>query len=181
MYLAQGEYDSALALSQRLLGAAEATDRTGTVIEIHILRAIAFQGRRDLVQALSTLERAIALAEPARCVRVFLDEGELMARLLFQARVHHLGTLYLAELLSALPKGSETAMPASQPLVEPLSARELEVLKLIAAGHSNEEIASKLIISVKTVKRHISNIYGKLGVKSRTQAVALARELKLVA
>ena len=181
MYLAQGEYDSALALSQRLLGAAEATDRTGTVIEIHVLRAIAFQGKRDLVQALSTLERALALAEPARCVRVFLDEGELMARLLFQARVHHLGTLYLTELLSALPQGSETALPASQPLVEPLSARELEVLKLIAAGHSNEEIASKLIISVKTAKRHISNIYGKLGVKSRTQAVALARELKLVA
>ena len=181
MYLAQGEYDSALALSQRLLGAAEATDRTGTVIEIHVLRAIAFQGKRDLVQALSTLERAIALAEPARCVRVFLDEGEPMARLLFQARVHHLGTLYLTELLSALPKESETALPASQPLVEPLSARELEVLKLIAAGHSNEEIASKLIISVKTAKRHISNIYGKLGVKSRTQAVALARELKLVA
>ena len=181
MYLAQGEYDSALALSQRLLGAAEATDRTGTVIEIHVLRAIAFQGKRDLVQALSTLERALALAEPARCVRVFLDEGELMARLLFQARAHHLGTPYLTELLSALPKGSETALPASQPLVEPLSARELEVLKLIAAGHSNEEIASKLIISVKTAKRHISNIYGKLGVKSRTQAVALARELKLVA
>jgi LuxR family maltose regulon positive regulatory protein len=99
MYLAQGEYEPALALSQRLLGAAEATDRTGTVIEIHVLRAIAFQGKRDLVQALSTLERALALAEPARCVRVFLDEGELMARLLFQARAHHLGSLYLTELL----------------------------------------------------------------------------------
>jgi LuxR family maltose regulon positive regulatory protein len=181
LYLAQGEYDSALALSQRLLGAAEATDRMGTVIEILILRAIAYQGKRDLGQALSTLERAIALAEPARSVRVFLDEGEPMARLLYQARAHHLGTPYLAELLSALPVESVNAAPASQPLVEPLSARELEVLALIAAGHSNEEIASKLIISVKTAKRHISNIYGKLGVKSRTQAVALARELKLVA
>jgi LuxR family maltose regulon positive regulatory protein len=181
LYLAQGEYDSALALSQRLLGAAEATDRMGTGIEILILRAIAYQGKRELAQALSTLERAIVLAEPARTVRVFLDEGEPMARLLFQARAHHLGTPYLAELLSALPAESGTAAPASQPLVEPLSARELEVLALIAAGHSNEEIASKLIISVKTAKRHISNIYGKLGVKSRTQAVALARELKLVA
>jgi LuxR family maltose regulon positive regulatory protein len=75
MVLAQGEYDSALALSQRLLGAAEAMDRTGTVIEILVLRAIAFQGKRDLVQALSTMERAIELAEPARYVRVFLDEG----------------------------------------------------------------------------------------------------------
>ena len=151
------------------------------MIEILVLRAIAYQGKRDLVQALSTLERAIALAEPARNVRVFTDEGEPMARLLFQARAHHLGTPYLTELLSALPVESGTAAPASQPLVEPLSARELEVLALIAAGHSNEEIASKLIISVKTAKRHISNIYGKLGVKSRTQAVALARELKLVA
>ncbi len=181
LYLAQGEYDAALALSQRLLGTAEATERTGTVIEIQVLQALALQAKRDLAQALSTLERALALAEPAGYVRVFLDEGELMARLLFQARAHHLGTLYLAELLSALPQEPATALPAPQPLVEPLSARELEVLKLIAAGHSNEEIASTLIISVKTAKRHISNIYGKLGVKSRTQAVALARELKLVA
>jgi LuxR family transcriptional regulator, maltose regulon positive regulatory protein len=181
MLLAQGEVDSALALSQRLLEAAEATDRTGTVIEIHVLRAIAYQSKRELAQALSTLERALALAEPAGAVRVFLDEGEPMARLLFQARAHHLGAPYLTELLSALPVGSGPAAPASQPLVEPLSARELEVLQLTAAGHSNEEIASKLIISVKTAKRHISNIYGKLGVKSRTQAVALARELKLVA
>ena len=179
-YLAQGEYDAVLALSQRLLAAAEATDRMGAAIEIDILRALAFQGKRDLVPALRALEQAVALAEPARYVRVFLDEGEPMARLLVQARAHHLGALYLAELLSALPKEPETAAPAAQPLVEPLSARELEVLKLIAAGHSNEEIASKLIISVKTAKRHISNIYGKLGVKSRTQAVALARELKLV-
>ncbi len=139
------------------------------------------QAKRDLAQALSTLDQAMALAEPARYVRVFLDEGEPMARLLFQARAHHLGSLYLTELLAALPKEPGTAAPASQPLVEPLSGRELEVLKLIAAGHSNEEIASTLIISVKTAKRHISNIYGKLGVKSRTQAVALARELKLVA
>jgi LuxR family transcriptional regulator, maltose regulon positive regulatory protein len=181
MNLAHGEYDSALALSERLLGPAEAAGRIGTVIETQVLRAIAFQGKRDLVQALSTLERAILLAEPAGYVRVFLDEGEPMAHLLLQARAHHLGTLYLTELLSALPKESETAVPASQPLVEPLSARELEVLQLIAVGHSNEEIASKLVISVKTAKRHISNIYGKLGVKSRTQAVAVARELKLVA
>ncbi len=180
MLLCQGEFERALALSERLLGSVEATGRTGIVIEILILRAIAFQGNRDLAQALSALQRAIALAEPARYVRVFLDEGQPMARLLLQARAHHLGTGYLKELLSALPKESDAEMPASQTLVEPLSARELEVLKLIAAGHSNEEIAAKLVISVMTAKRHISNIYGKLGVKSRTQAVALTRELKLI-
>ncbi len=153
--------------------------RTGSVIEILVLRAIAFQGKRDVAQALSFLERAMALAEPEGYVRVFLDEGEPMARLLHQAQAHHLETAHLPQLLSALPRTSDTAAPTPQPLLEPLSARELEVLKLIAAGHSNEEIAAKLIISVKTAKRHISNIYGKLGVKSRTQAVALARELKL--
>lgn len=180
MYLAQGEYKRAAVLSERLLQQAEATSRAGRVIEILILQSIAFQGRRDLVQALSTLERAIALAEPEGYVRVFLDEGEAMTRLLYQAQAHRLGTAYLPQLLSALPCASDTAVPSPQPLVEPLSARELEVLNLIAAGHSNEEIAAKLIISVKTAKRHISNIYGKLGVKSRTQAVALARELKLI-
>ena len=150
------------------------------VIETLVLRALAFQGKRDLFQALSTLERAISFAEPERYVRVFLDEGEPMARLLYQAQAHHLGTAYLTELLSAIPSPSDAAAPVSQPLVEPLTARELDVLKLIVAGHSNEEIAAKLIISVKTAKRHISNIYGKLGVKSRTQSVALARELKLI-
>jgi LuxR family maltose regulon positive regulatory protein len=69
--------------------------------------------------------------------------------------------------------------PAAQPLIEPLSLREQEVLQLIEAGHSNQEIASKLFISIPTVKRHISNIYAKLGVKSRTQAIALKKELKL--
>lgn len=180
MLLSQGEFDRAAALSERLLRQAEATSRTGMVIETLVLRALAFQGKRDLFQALSTLERAIALAEPERYVRVFLDEGEPMARLLYQAQAHHRGTAYLTELLSALPSPSDAAAPVSQTLVEPLSARELEVLKLIVAGHSNEEIAAKLIISVKTAKRHISNIYGKLGVKSRTQSVALARELKLI-
>jgi LuxR family maltose regulon positive regulatory protein len=180
MYLAQGEYKRAAVLSERLLQQAEATSRTGRVIEILVLQSIAFQGKRDLVQALSTLERAIALAEPESYVRVFLDEGEAMTRLLYQAQAHRLGTAYLPQLLSALPCASDTAVASPQPLVEPLSARELEVLNLIAAGHSNEEIAAKLIISVKTAKRHISNIYGKLGVKSRTQAVALARELKLI-
>ncbi len=179
MLFCQGEVEDALALSERLLQLAEATSRTGRLIEILALRAIAFQAKRDLAQALSTLDRAMALAEPERYVRVFLDEGEPMARLLHQAQAHHMGTAYLTQLLSALPRTSDTAAPPSQPLLEPLSARELEVLKLIAAGHSNEEIAAKLIISVKTAKRHISNIYGKLGVKSRTQAVALARELKL--
>jgi LuxR family maltose regulon positive regulatory protein len=180
MLLSHGEFDRAAALSERLLEPAEVIHRTGMVIETLVLQALAFQGKRDLDRALCTIEKAMALAEPERYARVFLDEGEPMARLLYQARAHHRGTVYLSQLLSALPSPSDAAGPVSQPLVEPLSTRELEVLRLIVAGCSNDEIAARLIISIKTAKRHISNIYGKLGVKSRTQAVALARELNLI-
>ncbi len=180
LYVAQGDYARALALSDRLLQFAEANHRTESMVQVLALQAIAFQGQRELDQALDALAKALALAEPGQYARVFLDEGEPMARLLRMAQAHHLGTGFLTELLSALPAHADAAVSAPQPLVEPLSARELEVLELIAAGHSNEEIAAKLVISVKTAKRHISNIYGKLGAKSRTQAVALARELKIV-
>jgi LuxR family maltose regulon positive regulatory protein len=184
LLLAQREYDPALALTRRLLAPTEAAGRNGRLVEILVHRALAFQGKGDLDQALKTLARALALAEPERAVRVFLDEGAAMARLLFQAKVHHVGTGFVNEVLAAWPKKSDDAARAAtlaaQVLPEPLSARELQVLKLIAAGDSNEEIAAKLVISIKTAKRHISNIYGKLGAKSRTQAVALARELKLV-
>lgn len=152
----------------------------GRVIEILVLQTMALQGKQDLAQALSVLERALALAQPERYVRIFLDEGEAMARLLHHVKAHHMGTGFVSELLAEMPNQSGVASASSQRLVEPLSARELEVLSLIAVGDSNEEIAAKLIISIKTAKRHISNIYAKLGVKSRTQAVALARELKLV-
>ena len=180
MLLAQKEFESALVLSERLLQSAEATKCMGRVIEILVLRTIALQGKQDLAQALSVLEKALALAQPERYVRVFLDEGEAIARLLHHAKAHHIGTGFVSELLAEMPNQSGVASAPSQLLIEPLSERELEVLKRITVGDSNEEIAAKLIISIKTVKRHISNIYAKLGVKTRTQAVALAHELKLI-
>lgn len=180
MLLAQREYDTALALSERLLPLAEVRNCIGRVIEILVLRTMALQGKQDLAQALSVLEKALALAQPERYVRVFLDEGEAMARLLHHAKAHHMGTGFVSELLAEMPNKSDVGLASSHPLIEPLSERELEVLKRIASGDSNEEIASRLIISVKTVKRHISNIYAKLGVKTRTQAIALAHELKLI-
>jgi LuxR family maltose regulon positive regulatory protein len=179
LLLAQGDHDAALALSGRLLQQAEATHRIGRVIEILVLQAHAFQGKKELVQALAVLEKAIALAQPEGYVRVFLDEGEPMAKLLYQARSHRMGPGYAAELLSTISETCRTPQPPDQLLIEPLSQREMEVLKLIEAGHSNQEIAAKLVISIPTVKRHISNIYAKLGVKSRTQAVSLGRELSL--
>jgi LuxR family maltose regulon positive regulatory protein len=177
--LAQGDHDAALALSERLLKPAEAANRMGQVIEILVLQALAFHGKKELAQALEALERSLSLAQPERYVRTFLDEGEPMAKLLYQAKSHRMAVGYAAELLSAMGKAAGTAQPPAQLLIEPLSARELEVLKLIEAGYSNQQIAAKLVISVPTVKRHISNIYAKLGVESRTRAVSLGRELEL--
>ena len=103
-----------------------------------------------------------------------------MAKLLYQAKSHRMGAGYAAELLSAMGEATDVRQPPAQFLIEPLSQRELEVLKLIEAGCSNQGIAARLVISLPTVKRHISNIYAKLGVKSRTQAISLGRELRLV-
>jgi LuxR family maltose regulon positive regulatory protein len=180
LLLAQGDYDAALPLSERLLQKAEVAGRAGRVIEILILQALALQGKRDMPHALATLDRAILLAQPEGYVRTFLDEGEPMAKLLYQAQAHRVAAGYASELLSVVSRAASTTPPPAQLLVEPLSARELEVLKLIEAGHSNQDIAARLVISMPTVKRHISNIYAKLGAQSRTQAVSLARELRLL-
>ena len=178
--LAQGDYAAALTLAGRLLGQAEATNRMGDVIERLVLQALIFQTEKELGRALTSLGRACALAQREGYVRVFLDEGEPMAKLLYQAKAHQMGTGYAAELLSMLGRANDRELPSAQLLIEPLSSRELEVLTLIESGHSNQAIAARLVISITTVKRHISNIYAKLGVTSRTQAVARARELQLL-
>jgi LuxR family maltose regulon positive regulatory protein len=180
LLLAQGEYDSALALSRRLLETAMATKRTGRATESLLLQALALQGKDQADQALAILERAISLSEVEGFVRLFVDEGDPMARLLHRARAHRMGGPYLSVLLGAAGETiSETRTPV-QGLIEPLTPREREVLQLIADGCSNPGIAAKLVITIPTVKRHITNIYGKLGVRRRTQAIALGRELKLL-
>jgi LuxR family maltose regulon positive regulatory protein len=179
--LAQGHHEAALALSARLLKLAEATNQMGKVIEILVFQALAFHAQKNIAQALPLLERAVLLSQPQGYVRLFLDEGEPMAKPLYQAKAHRIGGGYVAELLSATGKAAGVIQPPAQLLIEPLSARELEVFRLIEDGYANQEIAAKLFISLPTVKRHISNIYDKLGVQSRTQAVSLGRELKLFA
>ena len=175
----QHDHEAALALSERLLKQAESTGRKGLVIEILILQALTFQGKKETGQALAALERALTLAQPEGYVRMFLDEGEGMTRLLCQAQSRQVGSGYAAELLSKISRISGMTQPSMQLLIEPLTTREVEVLKLIEAGCSNDEIAEQLVISIATVKRHISNIYSKLEVKSRTQAIAIGKELKL--
>ncbi len=179
LLLAQGNYDAALALSQRLLQKIEAGRRIGRIIETLVLQALIFQGSKDPDRALATLQKALALARSEGYARTFLDEGEPIVRLLHLARSRQIETEYVSELLSATPEAAGASV--SPPLQkEPLTAREIEVLKLIEAGYANQEIAAKLVISFTTVKRHISNIYTKLDAKNRTQAVAVAKELKLL-
>ena len=169
----------ALDLLQQQLEAAATAGRVGNTIEILNLRALAFQIDRDLDQALSALEQALSLAEPGGYVRAFVDEGEPMARLLRRALARGIAPSYAGMLLAAFGESAPVASPATQALVEPLTERELEVLLLIVAGLSNQEIARELVVAVSTVKSHVNHIYGKLGVRSRTQAVARARELDL--
>ena len=177
--LAQKDYEAALGLSKRLLQQAETAKKMGLVIEILILQSLAFQGRKDTERALEVLGRALPLAQPEGYVRVFLDEGEAMTRLLCQAQSRQGKAGYAAELLARIGESSGMTQPSMQLLSEPLTTREVEVLKLIEAGSSNQEISEQLVISIATVKRHISNIYTKLGVKSRTQALAIGKELKI--
>jgi len=180
LLLSQTDYDALLKLSECLLQRAEAANRMGQVIEVLALRALAFQGKADMDQALAALGRALSLAQSEGYVRTFLDEGVPMAKLLHQARTHRIQAGYATELLDAMGEAVSATQAPAQILIEPLTVRELEVMRLIEAGCSNQEIAAKLVVSIATVKRHISNIYAKLGVKSRTQAVALKKELRLL-
>jgi LuxR family maltose regulon positive regulatory protein len=180
--IAQGD-DEALAdaarLLERMLEAARAVERTGSVIEILMLQALVRQAQGDVEQALAALERALSLAEPEGYVRLFVDEGEAMLKLLRRAASQGITPQYTHKLLAAFEPGEYIA-PHPQPLPEPLTGRELDVLRLIAAGLPNREIAEQFYVSINTIKSHTRNIYGKLNVHNRTQAVNRARELELL-
>jgi LuxR family maltose regulon positive regulatory protein len=186
--VARGELDEALRLLEELRQSVEAAGRTGKLIEILTLQALALWERNKKEQAVGTLTRALALGEPEGYIRTFVDEGATVGELLsatleVRQRGHldatRLSTRYLAKLLAILAQESATPR-AVEWLSEPLSERELDVLALIAAGKSNVEIASSLFVSMSTVKTHINNLYRKLGARSRTQAIARARELDLI-
>ncbi len=201
LLIAQKQGDRALKLLARLHQAAEDGDRTGRVIEVLALQALAQQALGDSEQALVALQQALSLAEPEGYTRLFVDEGVPMDALLRDVASRGVSPTYVGKLLEAFeseardqrPLG-ETKAEASTSVVrspspglreteglfEPLSTRELEVLQLIGAGLTNREIALELAIAVSTVKTHLKNIYAKLGARNRTQAVARARELNLV-
>jgi LuxR family maltose regulon positive regulatory protein len=181
----------AMGLLERLLNAADAGGRMGSAIDILVLQALAHQLHGDIAAALAPLERALALAEPEGYVRTFVDEGEPMRGLLRDAAGSSVASTYARRRLRAFDEPARpSAAPAPPPsaparasataLAEPLTAREVEVLRLIAAGLRNQEIADRLFVGLPTVKRHIANAYGKLGVGHRTEAVARANELNLL-
>jgi LuxR family maltose regulon positive regulatory protein len=182
----------ALTLLRRLLVAAASQGRTGSIIEIQALQALALAACGDHTGALDALTEALTRACPQRYIRVFADEGAPMHALLARptaqqdqrtpARGVHPG--YLAALLracgntgAARPRGRAAAAPG---LAEPLTDRELQVLRLIAAGRSNQRIAHDLVVTLNTVKRHVTHVLGKLGAANRTEAVARAQQLGLI-
>jgi LuxR family maltose regulon positive regulatory protein len=191
--MAQARWDEALSLLTQLQPIVEVSARKTSLIELLALRALALQTQAKSAESVAALERALTLAEPEGYIRTFVDEGEPMRLLLadcrpqFEKRGSHL-TAHVEKLLAAFPAARSTprdpqishSPSAIVNLVEPLSERELEVLRLIGDGLSNHEIAAKLVIGLGTVKTHVNNIFGKLAVKSRTQAVARARELNLL-
>lgn len=194
-YRSQGDAScitEAVELLTRLLSAAEKDGRMGNVIEILMLLALAHEAQNDLSAALEPLTRTLALAEPEGYIRLFMDEGPAMVRLLTAVKAQGMMPDYIALLLTALtgeahkaeqrpqPQVAPSPASAEQPLIEPLSDRELEVLHLIAQGLTNRAIADRLFIALSTVKGHNRVIFGKLQVNRRTEAVARARELGLV-
>jgi len=186
LLIAQGQSAEALRLLGSLVPLAEWRGRPGMLIEIYALQALACQAQGDIEQAVAALERALSLAEPEGHVRIFADEGEPMARLLQEAARRGIAPGFVNKSLAAFgvskDRGTGEPLPSSQtqPLPEPLSARELEVLRLLNTHLSSTEIAEELFISVNTARFHIKNIYGKLGVHGRSEAVQRARELELL-
>ena len=178
--LAQGLLDAALTLLERLRREAETHTQVGRLIEMLVVQALVLRARGDAAKALATLERALSLAEPEGYTRVFLDEGEPMVNLLRHAGSRGIAPGYVSKLLGAFAETVVTTSSAAQPLIERLSDRELEVLRLLATGKSNQDIADELVLATGTVKKHLNSIFGKLNVESRTQCVARARELNLL-
>jgi LuxR family maltose regulon positive regulatory protein len=193
--IAQHRPNAALALLDRLLARAAAQDRTGSVIEIQALQALALAAGGDEPAAVHILADALTLAGPQGYLRVFIDEGLPMRALLgpivaaLRARppsIQGITPGHLARLTQAFDRrpaapGSGPGTPTGMPgLIDPLTRRELEVLAMLAAGTANQAIAEELFVTVFTVKKHVSHVLGKLGAANRTEAVARARELGLI-
>jgi LuxR family maltose regulon positive regulatory protein len=173
---------------REMLEQAQEKQWTELAIELAALESLALQALGQTEAALVSLKRALAWAEPGGYVRLFLDKGPVMVELLAQAAARGVAVDYANRLLAASPPGQRTTQrfpsssahrPSSAPF-ETLTRRELEVLRCLAGGLSNKEIAGQLVIAVATVKQHLKHIYSKLDVHNRTQAINRARDLDLL-
>jgi LuxR family maltose regulon positive regulatory protein len=192
MVLAQDLPGQAIVLLERLLELAASQGRTGSVIEIQALRALALAARGERAAALDALAEALSLGGPQGYVRVFADEGAPMHALLSRLAAHRgpqqtargITPRYLAALLRAsgpVPVAPPARAASAPPgLAEQLTARELEILAFLAEGAPNPRIAEELVVTVDTVKKHVSHVLGKLGAANRTEAVARAHQLGLI-
>jgi LuxR family maltose regulon positive regulatory protein len=187
---------STLHLLERLLEDATAKSRHASTIEILIVRALAHQAVQEHGEAIEAIAGALALAEPDGYVRRFVDEGVALEAILRAARTRGIASRYIERLLTAAsssgnalaatrafegrPGGSGSAVRRDDTGFDALSARELDVLRLMSSGRSNTEIAHSMVVAVSTVKTHVNSIFSKLQVTSRSQAIERARELRLL-
>ncbi len=192
LYIATGnKVDKALYLLERMVKRAEVSQRNGSLIRALILQAVAYHACEDIQKAMETLTRALRLAELEQPIRVFADEGQPMARLLEKfldkqrkgQLTMSISSEYVTRLLTAMGKRSQSPTQTRRTvghLADALSARELEVLRLLADGLESNEIADRLVIAVDTARKHIKNIYSKLDVHSRWEAIKHAEEYRLL-
>jgi LuxR family maltose regulon positive regulatory protein len=203
--LKQGKYQETLALLLPLQTKAETSGRLGHAIVIMTVQALAHEALGNTQDASDIMRRAISLGKPEGFIHAFVDCGMSVKTMLTRLRselgkqerhaTHGEASAYIDRILQAFTgtdhqfqlvlahasiNNHVKSHPESQPLIEPLSSREIEVLQLLAAGASNQVLAQRLVIAVGTVKRHLSNIFLKLGVQSRTQAIAKALALQII-
>jgi LuxR family maltose regulon positive regulatory protein len=185
IHLAQGDTSTALVVLESLRRQAEAKGWEDEHLKVKVLQAVAHHVHGEEDKAVQLIGDALALAEPGGFIRLFVDEGTRMARLLSEAAARGVMPDYAGKLLAVIEAEEQKSEERSyivpaQPLIEPLSPRELEVLRLIAQGLSNREISERLFLALSSVKGHNQRIFGKLQVQRRTEAVARARDLGLL-
>jgi LuxR family maltose regulon positive regulatory protein len=196
VHLAQGDTPAALAALEPLRRQVEAKGWEDGRLKVMVLQAVALHAHGEKEQAAQLLGDALALAEPGGFIRTFVDEGPPMVRLLRETAERGIAPTYVNRLLStfaaqdqpksqdlaqgALTQGVGSQVPTTPSLTEPLTDRELEVLQLMSDGLTYNEIAAQIIVSLNTVRTHVKNIYSKLYVHKRSQAIAKARELNIL-
>ena len=181
-WLAQGRMEDAVELFERLRSIAEIGGRSLRVVELFLLLALAAHAKDDISQALTLLEQALILGEPNGLIQTFVNEGPVLASLLYAALQENIESIYVQRILAAFPIETSQQSEASHETewLEPLTDRELEILQYVAEGLTNQKIGDRLYLSANTVKTHLRNIYGKLDVNSRVQAVSRGRALGII-